>query len=247
VPKEIAVDDVARIEKLAVVSRLTEPELQVLDHTGDRMAYYQPYTGNVSQDATSGAMTGVVSDLLALDQIGKSLDGDPDVLREALADFPAAATFNDHLCQHLELSFPVVGPDEMTDIDITELAVNENATGQQVRDYSPLRGQFGVDSVLEIDYIYGIAAYAGRVRPSVVIAAGVRVIDLEDNEVLMSKVLASDLNYKRSHSIDEFAADDGRLFRDEFIQDTCGMANLIARAFGVELSEKHRSHWSPDR
>jgi hypothetical protein len=243
-PKQIAHEDLEEIERVALVARLDNPDLMVFNHMCNPVdcCTYGAYSGS-QQGAVGGLIEGAIIGLMQTAQTNESLKGDLDALRENLVDFDAAATFDEYIIRQLKPVFAVIGPKELADIDFTLLPEQKNASGKKVRDYSFLREEKGIDTVIEVEYSYGLAVYPGKVKPSAVLHANIRVIDLSNHEILMSKTVASDQHYKRSHSVNEFAAERGWLYRREYTQAVYALANLIAIEFGATPSEKHRSYW----
>jgi hypothetical protein len=119
--------------------------------------------------------------------------------------------------------------------------------GEQIKDYTVLYKQFGADSVLEISYVYGIAAYMGGEKPSAVISADVSLINIPKNKLLMRKKIESDLFYRKGYTIDEFRANNAELFKKEIGEAIQGFAHLVAKEFGIELSLKNKSYWQTEK
>ncbi len=119
--------------------------------------------------------------------------------------------------------------------------------GKTIRDYTILSKSLGVDAVLQINFIYGLAGYGGYQRPSAVISGFVSIIDIKDNKLLMRKIMSSDSYYKKGYTVDEFKTNQAELFKKEILEAIRWFARLVASEFGVELSLKEKSYWHPSK
>ncbi len=239
-PKVLQQGDIDDIKKLAVVTSLSKNELQVLDHS--RM---MEYSSTSQYGAVGGLLEGLVVGGMASGQIRSSLGGDPDSLRQVVSDLDAKTLFDDNFLSIFTVSFGIVGPQEVdSNIRLAEKPGSESVADEKVRAaiYEKLR----VDTVLEIDFVYGLAAYAGGLAPSAVISGVVTVVDVQENKVVMKKRMSSDSYYKKHYTVEEFSADGGQLFRREIREAARGFAHIVASEFGVELSHKQESYWQSE-
>lgn len=257
-PKILKEEDIGGIRKLAVVTSLSDTELQILDHTGiGNISYYEPYYDpqfhslSLGQAAAVGAIAGLLEGLIEAGirevAIKSSLGGEPDALREAVRDFSVKEVFDDNFARVFSLGREIVRPQEIEGLEIGEYPEREAVGGETIRDYTVLSKRLGVDTVLEIDFRYGLAAYGGGVSASAVIAGVVSVTDIKDNKLLMRKTISSDAYYRKGYTVEDFKANGAELFRKESVEAIRGFARLVAAEFGEELSLKHKSYWRPEK
>ena len=114
---------------MAIVTRCPDPDLKVFDRTG---VWSKTYTGY-----QFGLLGGLI-DALALSieskiKIGKSLGGDPDLLREQLKDYPIKAVFDENFKKSFVAKYEIVYPDEV-DVVLPDQVTDHS----DIEDYSIL-------------------------------------------------------------------------------------------------------------
>lgn len=239
-PKLLKQEDVKGIKRLAFVSSLSDKELQILDHTGHKQ---QSYT-----HGQYGAIGGLIEGIIAAGAAPTiHLGGDPDSLREAVSDFPIKEHFDENFDKVLSINFEILSPEDLDSLRKQDYPETEGASDRTIEDYAALYEKFGVDMVLEIDFVYGLATYRGGLLPSAVVSADVTVRSIDKNKRLMKKTISSDSYYKRGYTVDEFKADGAKLFKSEIIEALRGFSHIVASEFGVELSGKEKSFWGSDK
>ena len=140
------------------------------------------------------------------------------------------------------MNFEIVAPQDIDKLDIKEYHEKETSDGETIKDYTILKEKFNTDTILEIDFIYGLAAYENEYA-SAVISADVFVINIDDNKLLMKKTILSDEYFKMGHTVEEFSANNAELFKRELIEAIYGCSYLMASDFGVKLPLKDKSYW----
>ncbi len=238
--KVLKQEDIRDIRKLAIVTSLLDKELKVLDHTGIE-SYGDPRFGfpvfflDVLLTAFSAAAAKY-----------DSLGGDPDPLRQELVDFPIKKVFDENFTKFFSKNFEIISPQDVDNLGIAEYPEKESVDGETIRDYTVLKEKLGVDTVLEINFIYGLAAYAEH-SASTVVSADISVISIVENRILTKKTILSDSYYKSGHTVDEFKANGAELFKKEIPEAIRGVAHLVASGFGVALSLKEKSYWHSEK
>jgi hypothetical protein len=237
-PKVLKQEDVQNIKRLAVVTSLKDNNLQILDRTGAKERTY----GGYQFGALGAALESLILSGIASSKVKSSLGGDPELLKKELVNFPAKILFDEYFVKTFTMNFEIVNPQDIDKLGIKEYPEKETSDEKTVKDYTIIKEKFGTDTILEINFIYGLAAYESE-NASVVISADVSVIDVKDNKLLMKKNILSDEYFKMGHTIDEFRANNAELFKKELIEAICGCAHLITSDFGEKLRLKDRSYW----
>jgi hypothetical protein len=223
-PKTLTHSDATTIKRMAIVTRCPDQELKVLDRTG---VWKKTYTG-YQFGLLGGLIDGLVLSIESKIKIGKSLGGDPDLLREQLKDYPIKVVFDETFKKSFVTKYEIVHPDEV-DIALRE----QTAKGADIEDYSMLQKNFDADTVLVISFIHGLAAYTGR-PASATISADVAVVKTSDNTYLMKKRFDADQRFGDGHTIDEFAANSGELYKQNIVQAVGVISKDIEGIFDLE-------------
>lgn len=235
-PQALKQEDIRGIRKLAIVTSLSDEDLKILDHTE---IMEQPA-------ATQFGVLGVLMYAgIASAKVKLALAGDPDSLRQAAADFPVKEVFDQNFVEAFPVSCEILSPQQVDALGTEEYPTCKSAKGKTIHDYSVLCKKLNVDTVLEIDFIHGLAVCKGEKRPTAVVAADVSVLDIEENRLLMKKSISSDDYYIKGYTVDEFRANEAELFKKEILEAVRGFAHLVASEFGAE-SLREKSYWHPE-
>jgi hypothetical protein len=232
-------EDIRAIRKLAIVTVLEDQKLQILDRTGIKQ---QSWTDG--QLGLLGALVeGLIVETVANAKIRGSLGGEPNLLRYEVSDVPIKELFDESFHKAFSIGCEIISPQVVDSLRMEHEAEKEKPGGEKAPDAIAPYKELGVNTILKIEFIYGLAVYAGGVRPSAVIKGRVSVADIEKEKVLLAKTISSDSYYKKAYTIDEFKADGAELFKKELAEATWALAYLVASEFDVELSRKERSYW----
>ncbi len=217
--------DAESVRKIALITRLSNDRLQVFDQTGPKRMY-------VAAPATPAGIAaglvvgGVAKAVVAGIKKNRSLSGDPNDLQNELGDSRIDLIFDSTFMDEFGQKFEIVAPQVSKDV---RLEPNPAEGGQA--DYSPFQKLFGADSVLVIDYQYGLAAYDKR-PASAAISADVSLISVGENRVILHKSIFCDTSWRGGHTVSEYKADNARLFKEEIAEDVKGIAGVLV----VELT-----------
>lgn len=236
IPNKIDPAELNRSDKLAIITKLTQNELQVIDRTGlsERNA-----TGN--QFGLLGALIeSAITENIKAKAIKSSLGGEPDNLRALNLSTDIEEKFNKAIIKTISSGFDVAGP-EQTSALVDNLPKKKSINNVDIKDYSVLYDKIGSGKVLEIEYVYGIAAFNGSYS-SAAISANILFIDIKSNKVLMRKKLFSDTKHKKGFTVKEFEMDSASLYKKEIDSAIDAMSSLIANEFG--LQQKEQSYWA---
>ncbi|MDH3936943.1 MAG: hypothetical protein OEV68_06390 [candidate division Zixibacteria bacterium] len=233
-------EDTQQIKKLAIVTSMKDEELQVIDHSGMIKSLKEGRYAN----------TGILGTLIiggVIDaNLRSSLGGDPDMLRMAVSDLPIKKLFDEDFTKTFVMGFETVSPMDVDNLGVDKYPRKKVGRKTKINDYTVLNDKLGADWVLELNFLYGLAAYGGGVSPSAVITADVSVIDIQGNKLLMRRAISSDDFYRKGYTVGEFRSRGGDLFKKEIVEAIQGLAHLVAKEFGEELSLKQKSRWNTE-
>jgi hypothetical protein len=235
IPTSLKTEDTQNLHKVAVVTNLSDSKLQIFDRTGIKDQYSSYYS--------MGALSYLLVDGVSSAQVKASLQGDPELLRQALSDFSVKDVFNDIFTKFFKTGFETIGPIITEKFTITEYAEASNCKKKKIKDYNILSKELGVDAVIEINYRYGLGAYGVGFYCLPLIMAEVTMISLPEDKILMERKLGSDYAVKRGYTVDNLRENGGELFRKEFSRSVHDFIYALAPAFGKEASLKDRSYW----
>ena len=230
-PQRLSEEEIGSIKKLAVISTCPDEEIKVLDHTG---VWKKSYTG-YQFGAIGGLIDGIVLGIEAKIKINKSLGGDPDLLRREMKGYPIKAVFDESFSQAFKGKFEIVSASDC-DLLLRRLkSEGENTERAAIEDYSVLHRQLGADTVLVVDFVYGLAAYTGA-KANAVVSANVSLINAVDNRRIMKRRIDSDIWRTEGHTIDEYRADGARVYKDELVNAIKVIATQVESFFVVPAS-----------
>jgi hypothetical protein len=216
------------IEKIAVIIRLTDNQLQVFNQTGPQRVFVAaPATpaGLASGFVAAGATKAILAEI----KVRKSLGGNPDELQRELKDFSVEETFDRSFAEVFRQELNIIDPEETKNIQF------ERNLSDGIVNYSPLRERFGTDAVLIIDFQYGLAAYA-KGPASTAINADVTVVKIAENRVLLSQSILCDTPWLGGHSLAQYKADNARLFKEEIAEAAKSLARVMVVHFTMAPS-----------
>lgn len=231
-------EDIKAIRKLAIITALEDEKLQILDRTGIKQ---QSWTGG--QLGLLGILVeGLIVETVANAKIKGSLGGEPDLLRYAISDVSIKELFDENFHKAFTIGCEIISRETVDSLRMEYQAKMKKAGSTEPPDAIAPYKKLGVNSILRIEFIYGLAVYAGGIRPTAVISAEVSFANLEKERVARKRI-SSDSQYKKGYTIDEFKADGAEIFKKELAEATWALAYLVASEFGVELSQKEKSYW----
>ncbi len=230
-PQRLSEAEIGTIKKLAVITNCLDEKIHVVDHTG---VWKKSYTG-YQFGAIGGLIDGIVLAPEASIRINKSLGGDPDLLRQELKGYPIKAVFDENFSQAFQGKFEIVSASDCDTLLKLPASDGEHVKKAPVEDYSVFHRQFGADSVLVIDFIYGLAAYTGA-KANAVVMANVSLINAADNKRIMKRQVASDIRRTDGHTIDEYRSDSAQVYKRELIEAIKVIARQVESFFVLPAS-----------
>jgi len=220
--------DTDTMRKLAIVMIPRDRELKVFDHTGVWKKHtYNPF-GLVGALAETAALT-----TEANIRIRSSLGGDPNLLREHLRDYSLTKILEKDLMDKISKRYEILNTNEA----VKELREAKKNQKIKTEDYLDVCSKAGADTILIVDYLYGLAAYASE-EASVAIVAYISVHNVKTNTLLMNKTVSSDKYFKNPCPVPKCSANGGELFRKDMVEAVNGLSLLIASEFAVKIEQK---------
>lgn len=198
------------VNKIATHISPATDTMSVIDHTGTMGKTY----GGMQFGAIGGLIEGIILSVEANSKIKKSIGGDPDVVRANLQDFDITDSLNGKIANRLRKKYEVV--------DVSSIKI-EDGYHQRIK-------EMGADTLVEVRFIYGLAAYSGE-QSSPAITANLKITKLSDNSTLIKKRISSDTHYREGNVVEEFAKNDAQLFKTGIEKAAETMAILVASEF----------------
>ncbi len=225
--KSLGPEITSKIKKVGIVTVLKDKELRVFDHTE---VYQKPY-GGVMFGAIGGALEGIAKAIEASIRIKSSLGGDPNLLRDQLREYSVSEVFFGNLNRKLSEKYEIVSADP----SVNELREAKKGEKLKIEDYLDACRKCEADTLLKVEYSYGLAAYASR-KSSAAIIANFSVYDVETKELLLKKEIVSDNYFGRSRVVPEFAANDSELYKKDLSRAMDALSEIVARDFGIQIA-----------
>lgn len=226
-PKLLKPEASDKIQKLAIVMVLRNNELIVFDHTD---IWDKTYGGFMF--GLIGALT--ESMVLAVEaNIRKriSLGGDPDLLKEQLGEYMIEEILEEKISQKLSEKYEITKANHYG-----ELSNTKKDQSSIIEDYLNICKKLEADTLLEVDFYYGLAAYAVE-KASAVIIAKISVYDVYKENLIMRKKFISDEYFKKSRIVPDFAANNAALYKQDMLEIVNGFTQLVALDFGLKVDE----------
>ena len=219
VPEEIASSRIGSIKKIAIATKAVESDCTVLDHTG---VWQKTYTG-YQFGALGGLIEGAILAAEADHKKKKSLGGSIETLTKCLRDFNVKPIIDQELVEFLASKYEIVEPDHF---DV--ISTNDSEEG-----YLELAKEEHADTFIKVEYTYGLAAYAEE-SASAAIDVQLEVYDVATKQALLKKAIKSDAHFKKSRTVDEFAANNAELFKRDIVSASEALSKLVGSELGVE-------------
>lgn len=229
-------EEVQKIRKMAVVTSLSGEGADISHHKGLTAS---PYT------APFGLLGILIGSAVEKAAIRASLSSYADSLKNGLADYNPKKMLDEAFCRLFVTEFVTVNPVEVEKAIIGKYNDKESTEARKLKDYDMLVAMFGVDSVLEIDFQYGLEVH-GETLSAAVINADLKLTRLSDKAVLLSKQIASGKIAKTWYRVDEFVKDDAKLYKSELSKACEAIVYLTALELGTNLSSTGKFYWQKD-
>jgi hypothetical protein len=207
------------IHKIAIVTSSKKDELSIMNHLIG------------SNYIDSFGLTGLLLDVAILtDQQQTSLGGSPKALKEKIGLFPIKIHVDNSLAGQLSKRYQIVDLSSF----INNMQKQNMGKDKKIDEMISYCKDIRADTLLTVDFIYGLAVYSGDMA-SAAIDSYITVFDVKSKKVLLKRAIMSDLYYKEGYSVDEYAAEDGKLFKENIVKAARALSLLIGYEFDIDV------------
>jgi hypothetical protein len=218
-PSTMKLERIAKIKKMGVVTRLAEDDLKIFDHTGTMKKSYTY--------GQFGALPVLIEGLIlwgeARYKISNSIVGDPDQIKTNLIRKNIKYDVESALTDKLSKKYNIVRTEYFEAKALT--SSDKNKCLEEAK-------QIGVDTLVFLEFAYGLAAYNGK-PASVSIDGEIVVYDVSTAKIVLKKEMESDQDFREYRTIADFAKEDGKLFKEDLNGAINGFSSYVARQLGV--------------
>lgn len=225
-----------QVESVKTIALAIEPyrnKPEILDHTKVRGKSYTGYQFG----AIGGLVEGSILSFEANAAQKRYLGGSPKSFLETMKDMQIQRDLEDQIQENLKTGFHVVSSD-----DLRQECQKNDDDKCGINEYLQSANQMGGEALVYLKYAYGLATYPDE-KASVVIDADLWIYDVGQKKVLLKKGLSSEEFFREGHTVDEFLAEDGSLFKNQIQIATDGLSKQVAAEwllFTEEVKEKRK-------
>ena len=208
-------DQTNAIKRIGLVVSSASPQMEVIDHTqimdkGNHPAAYQ-------FGIVGALLVGIPLAIATSNEIDESLGGDPDLLRESLAGFELTGFLEQKIRDRLSKNHEVFLLKRIDDEeDLQKLAKEKN-----------------LDALLEVGFVFGLAAYMNE-KASPVVVVDIKLTNVFAEETILKKRISSDSHFRYNNVIEEFAKNEAELFKNSIHVAADGVSTIVASEFGID-------------
>jgi hypothetical protein len=225
-PKSLKTEIMSSIKKLGVVTFLRDNKLKVFDHTDVSKKTY----GGFMFGAIGGALEGLAIAVETNIRIRSSLGGDPNILIQELGEYRINEILEGKVSKKLSEKYVIVNIEQF----VNKLRETKKGQKLKIEDYLDLCEKCEVDTMLKVDFDYGLATYA-REKASAAITSNVSVYDVKTKTLLMKKDILSDWYFKKSRVIPEFSANAAELYKRDILEAMNALSLMVASDLGLNV------------
>jgi hypothetical protein len=218
-PKRMSVDDINKIRNVAVVTKLEDNTLNVLDISGIRTREYSKQYGGVMFGALGGALEALIIEGISSYKIHSAIGGSINPIQESVADFDAETAFNDviytQLPEHIKAGRDIKNILMLKADNFIETEDGIRITSEE-KDNCP-------DTLLKIEYRYGIGAVTEK-KPVPAIVANISVISIPENKRMMRDTMIVYSCDDNDYTLADYAENNGKVYRQcfgEIVEKLC--------------------------
>jgi len=223
-PSTLNLEKVQYIKRVGVITRLTEHDLKVFDHTGAGNKSYLKYIGGLGPllFASYFPVDRPIVWAEAQYAVSKSLNGDPEAIKRYIISKKIKSTVDMQIKEKLSKKY-----------EITILNTQDNGSEKiELKRILAESKSSGIDTVAIVNFAYGLAAYKEK-QPSVTIDGDMTVYDVNTEEILLRGTVESEQDFREHRSLEEFTAENGKAFNEDLSNAINSFAYLVARKLEV--------------
>ncbi|TAN38222.1 MAG: hypothetical protein EPN25_14330 [Nitrospirae bacterium] len=222
--KSIQPERITEIRKIGLVTKVADNDLIVFDRTRTMNRTY----GGTQFGAVGGLIEGLILTGMAAHAMNKSLQGDPDDIKQYLKDINFKSMVDNRISGRLSRKYDLVLPqyfDTRAHDNPSKFATDSNYLKEAM--------SLGIDTLIFIEYYYGLGAF--KDRPACVVVAGkITVYDVKSETIIFDRLIASDDDFVPGYrTVDEFVNDNAKLFKEDLNTAVDGFSYLVATQLGI--------------
>lgn len=229
--KNMVREEVGKTRKMAVVTSLSGQGSDISRKGGLTQS---PYAG------AFGPLGILIGSAVERNAVQTSLERYSDSLKTGLADHNPKKVLDEAFSRLFIMDFETVNPME-AEKELTALR-SKDKSGTNKKGYVLLKDNLGIDSLLEVDFVYGLEVH-GRTMSAAVMSADVKLIRAIDGVVLLSKTISSGTISKSWHTLDEFVKNNAELYKSELSKASEAIVYLTGLELGVNLGSMGKFYW----
>jgi hypothetical protein len=224
-PTTLNLQKTASINRVGVITRLTEHDLKVFDHTGITNKSYLGLLG--------GAAPVLLSLYFPIDRpivwveaqyaVNKSINGSPEQIQQHIVSDMIKNLVDTTIAEKLSKKYTVT--------DLNKLDARSNSGNHDQYLLAQCKDA-GIDTLAVINYAYGLAAYNAK-QPSVTVDGDMTVYEVNSGNILLKGTIESEQDFREHRTLEEFAADHGKLFNEDMNSAINSFSYLVARKLEV--------------
>lgn len=224
-PSTLNLEKVPTIKHVGVITRLTEHDLKVFDHAGVSNTGYLKYIG--------GVVPLLLERYFPIDRpivwaqtqyaMNKSINGNPEQIKRYIASDVIKSMVDAKLTEKLSKKYVT------TDLSKSN---NQHPTDNYDKYWLAKCKASGIDTLAVISFAYGLAAYKEK-SPSVTIDGDMTVYEVNTEDILLKGTVESEQDFREHRSLEEFTADNGKLFNEDLNSAINSFSYLVARKLEV--------------
>lgn len=213
-----------KIQKVGLLVVPASEQMSIIDHTkvmsqGSVVGYQFGLLG--------GLIEGVSLAIIANKKVEDSLGGEPDLLQAKLENFEITNYLRQKIKNRLSQKYQVILLEKTDNEEELIKAGKEN----------------GVDTILEMGFVYGLAGYANE-KASPVVVADIKIRNVSSATTLIERRLSSDSYFRTNNVVEEFAKDDAELFKNSIHIAANTVSTLVASEFGIDTDKIPEEHFA---
>jgi hypothetical protein len=211
-PKSLSEQDIGIIRTLVLTTVLEDNQMSTIDIAGIRKHEYSKTYGGMMYGALGGALEAIIIEGISRYKIHSMVGGSIDPIKEGISGYDAEAAFAEFVFKGMTENLKELN--KLQSVRMLDRASTKDKSGHDG------------DALLKIEYRYGIGALEEK-RPLPAVIANISVLSLPDNRLLMKNLWTAFACERRDYTIDDYARDGGRLYRQCFEE--------MAERFGRDL------------
>ncbi len=235
VPKNVASSDLQGIRKSAVITNFSGEKGTVPNLTGFTMRSYGYRYGLLGALVISARDDALVK---------SNLKSKSEELSGALTLLDPKLVLDQTFARLFTPGFETVNPSDISAPGIREPMEKESPDRRKMNDYRGLREKLGADTVLQIDFVYGLSIQ-GTTQAGAIIVADIILVRIDDGIVLLDKRITSSGGLR--YTIDQFMENNAILYKEALANASEDLVYHVGLELGVNLLSSGKFYWQREK